>query len=81
MADVSYNTSSFPSLARTLSRLVTLGSKPPVILFGYKERDPAERTWWDIAAQAGIEFDKIGQRVGTGGAPVEIWVGRYVAHL
>ena len=75
MADVSYNTSSFPSLVRTLSHLVTLGSKPPVILFGYKERDLTERTWWDIAAQAGIKFDKIGQRVGAGGAPVEIWVG------
>ena len=75
MADVSYNTSSFPSLARTLSHLVRLGSKPPVILFGYKERDVAERTWWEMAAQVGIDFEKIGQRVGAGGAPVEIWVG------
>lgn len=75
MADVSYNTSSFPPLARTLSRLVKLGSKPPIILLGYKERDAAERTWWEIAAQAGIGFEKIGERVGAGGAPVEIWVG------
>jgi len=75
MADVSYNTSSFPSLARTLSRLIRLGSKPPIILLGYKERDAAERTWWEIAAQAGIKFEKIGQRVGAGGMPVEIWVG------
>ena len=75
MADVSYNTSSFPSLARTLSHLVRLGSKPPAILFGYKERDAAERTWWEIAARVGIDFEKIGQRVGAGGAPVEVWVG------
>lgn len=74
MADVSYNTSSFPSLARTLSRLVRLGSNPPIILLGYKERDAAERTWWDIAAQAGIDFEKIGERIGAGGEPVEIWV-------
>ena len=75
MADVSYNTSSFPSLARTLSHLVRLGFKPSVILFGYKERDEAERTWWEIAAQVGIDFEKIGQRVGAGGAPVEVWIG------
>jgi len=75
MADVSYNTSSFPSLARTLSRLVRLGSKSPIILLGYKERDAAERTWWDVATQAGIDFEKIGERVGAGGVPVEIWVG------
>ena len=79
MADVSYNTSSFPSLARTLSQLVGLGSKPPIILFGYKERDEAERTWWEIATQVGIDFEKIGQRDGAGGAPVEVWIG--YAHL
>ncbi|KAF8801323.1 hypothetical protein BYT27DRAFT_7115211 [Phlegmacium glaucopus] len=79
MADVSYNTSSFLSLARTLSRLVRLGSKPPIILLGYKERDAAERTWWEIAAQAGIDFEEIGGRIGAGGAPVEIWVG--YAHM
>ena len=35
----------------------------------------AERTWWEIAAKVGIDFEKIGQRVGAGGAPVEIWFG------
>ncbi|KAF8159813.1 putative methyltransferase-domain-containing protein [Crassisporium funariophilum] len=75
MADVSYNTSSFPSLARTLLRLARLGSKAPTIILGYKERDAAERTWWDVAAQVGIDFEKVGECPGAGGAPVEIWIG------
>ncbi|KDR67996.1 hypothetical protein GALMADRAFT_272842 [Galerina marginata CBS 339.88] len=76
MADVTYNTSAFPSLCRTLSRLVRLGSKPPMILLGYKERDEAERGFWDLAAEAGIDYEKIGQRAGAGGASVEIWLGK-----
>lgn len=73
MADVSYNTSSFAALALTISRLVTLGSKPPLILLGYKERDEAERTFWDTIT--GIKFEEVGVRRGAGGAPVEIWLG------
>lgn len=75
MADVTYNTASFPSLVRTLSELVRLGTKSPVVLLGYKERDAAERTLWDLMKEAGIKFQRIGQRLGAGGAPVEIWLG------
>ncbi|KAF9054605.1 putative methyltransferase-domain-containing protein [Panaeolus papilionaceus] len=86
MADVSYNTASFPALAKTLSKLVHLtrensarsktGRKSPVILLGYKERDPAERTFWDMAEEVGICFEKVGEKHGAGGQPVEIWVGK-----
>jgi len=75
MADVTYNTSSFPALIRTLSNLVKLGTKPPIILLGYKERDPEERTLWELARNIGISFKQIGERKGAGGAPVEIWLG------
>lgn len=75
MADVTYNTASFPSLVRTLSKLLRISAKPPVVILGYKERDPAERTLWEMAREIGITFDKIGERNGAGGAPIEIWVG------
>lgn len=75
MADVAYNVSSFPSLTRTLNKLARLGSKSPAILLGYKERDPSERTFWGMMAELGFKFDKIGERAGAGGAPVEIWLG------
>lgn len=75
MADVTYNTTSFPALSRTLLRLSRMGSQPPAILLGYKERDEGERSFWEMAAQVGIKFQKIGERGGTGGAPVEIWLG------
>ncbi|KZT07420.1 uncharacterized protein LAESUDRAFT_742889 [Laetiporus sulphureus 93-53] len=83
MADVTYNTASFPSLIRTL---VSLGSLPrsssaatqrPMILLGYKERDPAERTLWDMARDVGITFEKVGEKPGAGGEPIEIWVGSW----
>jgi len=79
MADVTYNTASFPALSQTLSRLSRIGSQPPAILLGYKERDEAERSFWDITAKVGIKFQKIGERNGTGGDPVEIWLGYYKA--
>ena len=75
MADVSYNTTSFPALSRVLSNLIRLGSTPPLILLGYKERDKEERIFWDMAALVGIHFEKVGERRGVGGAPVEIWLG------
>lgn len=76
MADVTYNTASFPSLVRTISSLVQLNpSKPPVIVLGYKERDPAERTLWDMAKEIGVVFERVGERKGAGGQAVEIWVG------
>ncbi|KAI0640729.1 putative methyltransferase-domain-containing protein [Trametes meyenii] len=77
MADVTYNTASFPSLIRTLSALIRLNppTKPPVIVLGYKERDPAERTLWDMAQEIGVAFKKVGEREGAGGQAVEIWIG------
>lgn len=84
MADVTYNTSSFPSLIRTLSGLIRLGAsaicsgaKPrsPLILLGYKERDPGERSLWDMVREIGITFGKVGERCGAGGDPVEVWIG------
>jgi hypothetical protein len=80
MADVTYNTTSFPSLIRTLSNLIQFGAKrtvePPVVLLGYKERDPAERTLWEMAVKIGVNFERVGERVGSGGKEVEIWAGR-----
>lgn len=80
MADVTYNTASFPSLIRTLSSLiqfnVSKNRKPPVFLMGYKERDQEERTLWDMARGVGIIFEKVGAREGSGGAEVEVWIGK-----
>jgi hypothetical protein len=75
MADVTYNTASFPSLVRTLAQLIQLGTNPPLVLMGYKERDAAERTLWDLVAEIGLEFEQISEHTGAGGAPVEIWLG------
>ncbi|KAF9644989.1 hypothetical protein BDM02DRAFT_3263230 [Thelephora ganbajun] len=48
MADVTYNTPSLPFLPQTLSSLVQLlpniRAHPPVLILGYKERDPTERS-------------------------------------
>lgn len=84
MADVTYNTASFPSLVRTLKNLIALrGSsgqiRSPLILLGYKERDPEERTLWDMVEKIGITFERIDKRGGAGGAPVEVWLGRVQA--
>ena len=78
MADVTYNTATFPSLVRTLQNLVALSatsSRSPLILLGYKERDPAERTLWEMAESIGITLERVGEREGAGGAPVEVWLG------
>lgn len=81
MADVTYNTASFPSLVRTLKGILTLHDlsqkpRPPLVLLGYKERDPAERTLWKMAENIGVTFERVGERVGAGGAPIEVWLGR-----
>ena len=77
MADVTYNTASFPSLVRALSSLLRLSppERPPVVLLGYKERDPEERTLWDMVKAIGVSFEKVGERIGAGREPVEIWIG------
>ncbi|KAM6496845.1 putative methyltransferase domain containing protein [Amanita muscaria] len=78
MADVTYNTSAFPALMRTLRKLVKLGQKPPLILLGYKERDIAERSLWDLAKEENIHFTLIEKIQGAGDAPIEIWIGRVI---
>ncbi|KAG6826763.1 hypothetical protein H0H92_014539 [Tricholoma furcatifolium] len=75
MADVTYNTASFPSLVRTLSRVTCLGKKSPLVLLGYKERDAAERSLWDLVGDIGLSLQRVGESVGAGGAPVEVWLG------
>ncbi|KAG6832659.1 hypothetical protein H0H87_000841 [Tephrocybe sp. NHM501043] len=75
MADVTYNTASFPSLVRTLSKLVQLGKKPPLVILGYKERDAAERSLWNLVNNIGLSLQKVGESAGAGGAPVEVWLG------
>ncbi|KAH8832796.1 putative methyltransferase-domain-containing protein [Flagelloscypha sp. PMI_526] len=70
MADVTYNTASFPALIRTLSAL-----QPKFFVLGYKERDVEERTLWDMAESVGIHFTQVAERVGAGPNVVEIWVG------
>ncbi|KAF7430688.1 hypothetical protein PC9H_006399 [Pleurotus ostreatus] len=79
MADVTYNTASFQALVKTLERLVKLSvrsGKQPLLLLGYKERDEAERTLWDMVKEIGIDFRKVGEREGASGFPVEIWMAR-----
>jgi hypothetical protein len=76
MADVTYNTASFPSLIRTLSEVICLGNKPTIVLMGYKERDVAERTLWSLVSEIGLDLEKVGMHPGAGGVPVEIWLGR-----
>ncbi|KAG2121871.1 putative methyltransferase-domain-containing protein [Suillus clintonianus] len=80
MADVTYNTASFPALIGTLSWLIRFSmniapTKPPLIILGYKERDVAERTLWEMAEKIGIRFEEVAQVPGAEGTPVEVWVG------
>jgi protein N-lysine methyltransferase METTL21D len=77
MADVTYNTDSFPALVRTLRALISACHPldSPLIVMGYKERDPSERSLWDMTKEIGIVLEKIGERKGCGYPPVEIWVG------
>jgi len=80
MADVTYNTSSFPSLIGTLSRLIRFSmsaapAKAPLIILGYKERDAAERALWEIAEKIGIHFEEVAKVPGMDEFPVEVWVG------
>jgi hypothetical protein len=78
MADVAYNTASFPALVSTLDALLRLQpSSPPLILFAYKERDPAERELWVMLQEkASVALEKIGSSPGAGGRDIEVWLGR-----
>lgn len=84
MADVTYNTSSFPSLVRTLSNLLSLSPTDaipasrdlPLVLLAYKQRDPAERSLWEtVEKETGVKLVKVGKEGGAGGEEVEIWIG------
>ncbi|KLO17915.1 hypothetical protein SCHPADRAFT_900110 [Schizopora paradoxa] len=83
MADVTYNTASFPALVGTLKKLSSLpdGSegrrKPPLVLLAYKERHPDERTLWSMIKDIGLAFEEIARVPGAGGAPVEIYIGKF----
>ncbi|KAK0497323.1 putative methyltransferase-domain-containing protein [Armillaria luteobubalina] len=50
-------------------------AKRPLILLGYKERDEAERTIWDMANEIGVRFRKVDMITGSGVYPVEVWIG------
>ena len=85
MADVTYNTDSFPSLIRTLSNITRPSQtpthqaatrQPPLIVLGYKQRDPSERTFWDLVQDIGISFEQVGEVKGAGAEHVEIWIGQ-----
>ncbi|KAK2465683.1 hypothetical protein APHAL10511_002227 [Amanita phalloides] len=79
MADVTYNTASFPSLVRTLSNLARLCDKPPLMLLGYKERDASERTLWEmLRREIDLALIPVGQIRGAGGEPIEIWIGQTI---
>ncbi|KAH6916111.1 putative methyltransferase-domain-containing protein [Coprinopsis sp. MPI-PUGE-AT-0042] len=75
MADVTYNTSSFPVLVNTLRSIVEANPDTrPCFLLGYKQRDESERSLWDMAKAIGLHFAQVGEIPGYGGAPIEIWI-------
>ena len=87
---MTYNTSSFPSLLKTLIALLNPdhipqttrndSSRKPLLLLAYKERDPAERELWGMLAAKGVEMVLVDTVQGAEGdrGETEIWVGRYV---
>jgi hypothetical protein len=75
MADVTYNTSSFPSLLRTVDSILRLAPSCAVVL-AHKERHEAERGIWGMFEGIGLKMQKIDQIYGFGGAPVEVWLGK-----
>lgn len=77
MADVTYNTASFSSLISTIARLSKRSPVPPVMLLAYKERDPDERKLWNMALEIGLQFSEVARLDGTGGNPIEIYVGNF----
>jgi len=87
MADVTYNTASFPSILHTLSSLVQLNVEhsrsPPMVILGYKERDPDERSLWGmLESEVGIRLEKVGECEGwPGSTPIEFWIGQVKSPL
>lgn len=74
MADVTYNTSSFPSLLRTVDSVLRLAPGCEVVL-AYKERHETERGIWGMFESIGLRMQKVDQIYGFGGAQVEVWLG------
>jgi len=91
MADVTYNTASFPALVSTLTRLRDLAQHsdkaagegirgdPPIVLLAYKQRHPDERTLWNLVSDIGLNLTEIDRVPGAGGAPIEIYLGQFTA--
>lgn len=80
MADVTYNTASFPSLVQTICNLVKQppdkasdndGETPisrPYVLMAYKQREEAERSLWGMLEEKGVVLiliDKITAQCGV----------------
>jgi hypothetical protein len=74
---VTYNTSSFPSLVKTLRDLMlpNSGERPPLLL-AYKQRDEAERELWDMLKAEGVGMELVDKiRGAEEDGQVEIWIG------
>ncbi len=72
MSDVTYNTSSFPALLKTVEKLLT-PNRTTHILLGYKKRDEGEDAAWEMFRSKGVEFELAEEIPGVGGMPVTIW--------
>ena len=78
MSDVTYNTTSFPALLKTIKNLLRISPVARVII-AYKERHIAERAAWEMfETQARLSMYKVEEIPGLAGAPVEIWLGSQV---
>ncbi|WVQ64817.1 uncharacterized protein L199_002986 [Kwoniella botswanensis] len=78
-ADVTYNTSAFPSLLQTLISLLTPSSdRIPILVLAYKQRDPSERDLWKMLNDNGIKMTLVDKVVGSeiDQGETEIWIGR-----
>ncbi|OCF74888.1 hypothetical protein I204_03731 [Kwoniella mangroviensis CBS 8886] len=78
-ADVTYNTSAFPSLLQTLISLLAPSSdRIPIMALAYKQRDPAERDLWKMLNENGIKMTLVDKVVGAevDQGETEIWIGR-----
>jgi len=73
LADVTYNSDYFEALVSTVDRLL---SPHTLILLAYKERDTAEREFWNMLKSKSIILEQLDSIAGVEGAPVEIWFGR-----
>lgn len=79
---MTYNTASFPSVLRTLSSLIQLNVKhsrsPPLVILGYKERDPDERSLWGmLESKLALQLQKVRECEGwPESTPIEVWIGQ-----